>query len=176
LVHLPLSVTDDRYKAWLDLMVDGNQNMVRVWAGGIYEADVFYEYCDQVGLLVWQDFMFGCGQYPAHDKFVASVKEEAEQAVTRLRDHPSVVIFVSIGTLIGWVWTGADADLLACRPGTTRTTRLRSSLGSSSTTLTRRPTSGRRTSQRELCHLMPRLDPEADAAQLSPGGTSTSEP
>ncbi|KAL7409700.1 glycoside hydrolase family 2 protein [Mrakia frigida] len=87
------NITNDRYRAWLDLMVEGNQNMVRVWAGGIYEADVFYEHCDKIGLLVWQDFMFGCGQYPAHDKFIASIKLEAEQVVTRLRDHPSVVIF-----------------------------------------------------------------------------------
>lgn len=86
-------ISPDRYRAWLDLMIQGNQNMVRVWGGGIYETDVFYEYCDELGLLVWQDFMFGCGQYPAHDELVKNVKKEAEEAVKRLRNHPSVVIF-----------------------------------------------------------------------------------
>ncbi|KAL0950040.1 hypothetical protein HGRIS_010048 [Hohenbuehelia grisea] len=87
------TMTRERYYDWLKLMVDGNQNMVRVWGGGIYEADDFYDVCDELGLLVWQDFMFGCGQYPAHDAFVDSVREEAEQNVKRLRHHPSVVIF-----------------------------------------------------------------------------------
>ncbi|KAF9534884.1 beta-mannosidase [Crepidotus variabilis] len=87
------TVSADRYRAWLQLMVDGNQNMVRIWGGGIYEHDDFYSICDELGLLVWQDFMFGCGQYPAYDSFVESVREEATQNVKRLRWHPSVVIF-----------------------------------------------------------------------------------
>ncbi|CCM04064.1 uncharacterized protein FIBRA_06223 [Fibroporia radiculosa] len=87
------TMTRDRYRAWLQLLVDGNQNMVRVWGGGIYEADDFYDLCDELGILVWQDFMFGCGQYPAYDSFVKSVEVEAEQNVKRLRHHPSVVIF-----------------------------------------------------------------------------------
>ncbi|KAF7798913.1 hypothetical protein EIP86_010141 [Pleurotus ostreatoroseus] len=87
------SMTRDRYRAWLQLLVDGNQNMIRVWGGGIYEADDFYELCDELGIMVWQDFMFGCGQYPAYDAFVENVKLEAEQNVKRLRHHPSVVIF-----------------------------------------------------------------------------------
>ncbi|KAF9462600.1 glycoside hydrolase family 2 protein [Collybia nuda] len=87
------TVTAERYRAWLKLMVDGNQNMIRVWGGGIYEHDVFYDICDELGLLVWQDFMFGCGQYPAYDSFLESVRLEAEQNVKRLRHHPSVVIF-----------------------------------------------------------------------------------
>ncbi|KZT29317.1 glycoside hydrolase family 2 protein [Neolentinus lepideus HHB14362 ss-1] len=87
------TMTPERYRAWLQLLVDGNQNMVRVWGGGIYEPDVFYDICDELGILVWQDFMFGCGQYPAYDSFVKSVTEEAEQQVQRLRHHPSLVIF-----------------------------------------------------------------------------------
>ncbi|KAF9075879.1 glycoside hydrolase family 2 protein [Rhodocollybia butyracea] len=83
----------ERYRAWLKLSVDGNQNMIRVWGGGIYEADVFYDICDELGILVWQDFMFGCGQYPAYDSFLASVVEEAEYNVKRLRSHPSLCIF-----------------------------------------------------------------------------------
>ncbi|KAF8192560.1 glycoside hydrolase family 2 protein [Pholiota molesta] len=87
------TMTFERYRAWLQLLVDGNQNMVRVWGGGIYEYDEFYEICDELGILVWQDFMFGCGQYPAYDSFLESVREEAIQNVKRLRHHPSVVIF-----------------------------------------------------------------------------------
>ncbi|TFK43576.1 glycoside hydrolase family 2 protein [Crucibulum laeve] len=87
------TVTEERYRAWLQLLVDGNQNMIRVWGGGIYEYDVFYDICDELGILVWQDFLFGCGQYPAYDSFLESVTEEAIQNVKRLRHHPSVVIF-----------------------------------------------------------------------------------
>ncbi|KAI0268237.1 glycoside hydrolase family 2 protein [Gloeopeniophorella convolvens] len=86
------TVTAERYRAWLQLLVDGNQNMIRVWGGGIYEDDIFYNICDELGILVWQDFMFGCGQYPAYDTFLATVKLEAEQNVQRLRHHPSIVI------------------------------------------------------------------------------------
>lgn len=60
------NITAERYRAWLQLLVDGNQNMVRIWAGGIYEDDVFYDTCDELGILVWQDFMFGCGQASQH--------------------------------------------------------------------------------------------------------------
>ncbi|KII94824.1 glycoside hydrolase family 2 protein [Plicaturopsis crispa FD-325 SS-3] len=87
------TITAERYRRWIQLLVDGNQNMIRVWGGGIYEPDVFYDICDELGVLVWQDFLFGCGQYPAHDAFLASVQTEAEQAVKRLRRHPSIVIF-----------------------------------------------------------------------------------
>ncbi|KAF9058147.1 glycoside hydrolase family 2 protein [Panaeolus papilionaceus] len=84
------TMTAERYRAWLQLLVDGNQNMIRIWGGGIYEYDIFYDICD---VLVWQDFMFGCGQYPAYDTFLESVREEAIQNVKRLRHHPSIVIF-----------------------------------------------------------------------------------
>ncbi|KAF8974313.1 beta-mannosidase [Flammula alnicola] len=72
------TMTRERYRAWLQLLVDGNQNMIRVWGGGVYESDDFYQICD---VLVWQDFMFGCGQYPAYNSFLDSVREEAIQNV-----------------------------------------------------------------------------------------------
>ncbi|KAI0053587.1 glycoside hydrolase family 2 protein [Auriscalpium vulgare] len=87
------TISAERYREWLQLLVDGNQNMIRVWGGGIYEQDVFYDLCDELGILVWQDFAFGCGQYPAYDSFLDTVKVEAEQNVQRLRHHPSIVIF-----------------------------------------------------------------------------------
>lgn len=86
-------ITPERYRAWLQLAADGNQIMLRIWGGGIYEEDVFYDTCDELGLLVWQDFMFGCGIYPAYAEFQASVRAEAAAAVRRLRHHPSLVIW-----------------------------------------------------------------------------------
>ncbi|ORX35177.1 glycoside hydrolase family 2 protein [Kockovaella imperatae] len=86
-------ISPERYRAWIELMVKGNQNMLRVWGGGIYESQALYSACDELGVLVWQDFMFGCALYPSYPKINASIKREAESVVTRLRDHPSVVIF-----------------------------------------------------------------------------------
>jgi len=99
----------ERYVAWLKLLVQGNQNMIRVWGGGIFEPDIFYDTCDgrrysnrvamllrteiELGIMVWQDFMCACGQYPAHGDFLALVRTEAEQAVIRLRHNPSLVIY-----------------------------------------------------------------------------------
>ncbi|KAJ3068133.1 hypothetical protein HDU98_008702 [Podochytrium sp. JEL0797] len=82
------------YENWLALAVQGNQNMVRVWGGGVYESDAFYETCDEMGVLVWQDFLFACGAYPAHKEFLESVEEEVSCVVKRLRRFASVVIFV----------------------------------------------------------------------------------
>ncbi|KAF8309073.1 glycoside hydrolase [Clavulina sp. PMI_390] len=83
----------NQYRAWLNLLKDGNQNMIRAWGGGIYEPEVFYDTCDELGILVWQDFQFACGVYPAHDEFVANVRAEAEANVIRLRHHPSIVLW-----------------------------------------------------------------------------------
>jgi beta-mannosidase len=65
-----------------------------VWGGGYYEADDFYELCDELGLLVWQDFMFACSMYPGDAKFLESVRAEAEDNVRRLRNHPSLAVWV----------------------------------------------------------------------------------
>ncbi len=86
-------VTSERYRALLQQAIDANMNMLRVWGGGIYEADVFYELCDELGILIWQDFMFACGVYPAPDWFQASVAAEAEAVVRRLRHHPCLALW-----------------------------------------------------------------------------------
>lgn len=86
-------ITAEQYRAWLQLAADANMLMLRVWGGGIYEEDVFYDTCDELGLLVWQDFMFACGMYPAHDKFLASVRAEAEANVMRLRHHACIALW-----------------------------------------------------------------------------------
>ncbi|HMD13440.1 MAG TPA: glycoside hydrolase family 2 protein, partial [Bacteroidota bacterium] len=67
--------------------------MIRVWGGGIYEQDIFYNLCDQMGLMVWQDFMYACGEYPQVGWFLRQAKIEAEQVVKRLRNHPSIVLW-----------------------------------------------------------------------------------
>jgi len=86
-------LTPERYRTWLQMMVDGHQSMIRIWGGGIYEEDVFYDLCDELGILVWQDFMFGCGNYPAFPELRESIRMEAQQNVRRIRHHPSLVIF-----------------------------------------------------------------------------------
>ncbi|GEM47876.1 beta-mannosidase [Deinococcus cellulosilyticus] len=86
-------ISDEQYRRRLTQAKDANMNMIRVWGGGIYEADVFYDLCDELGLLVWQDFMFGCGMYPAHESFRASVQQEAEAQVKRLRNHTSIALW-----------------------------------------------------------------------------------
>jgi beta-mannosidase len=68
-------------------------NMLRVWGGGIYEQDVFYDLCDKLGLMVWQDFMFACGEYPDGEWFTSQVRDEAVKVVKRLRNHPSIVVW-----------------------------------------------------------------------------------
>jgi len=69
-------------------------NMLRVWGGGIYEKDAFYQLCDELGLLVWQDFMFACAPYPDHDPdFMAEVEWEAEAVVRRLRNRPCIALW-----------------------------------------------------------------------------------
>lgn len=86
-------ISKERYRDWVKIVAEGNQAMIRVWGGGIYEEQAFYDACDELGILVWQDFMFGCGNYPVWPELLASIKREAEENVKRLRHHPSIVIF-----------------------------------------------------------------------------------
>ncbi|KIV79563.1 hypothetical protein PV11_07115 [Exophiala sideris] len=86
------NVTSERYRAWIELMVPANQKMIRVWGGGIYEDDAFYDACDELGILVWQDFMFGCGNYPCFPSILKSIEAEAVANVRRIRHHPCLAI------------------------------------------------------------------------------------
>ncbi|KAI9836995.1 MAG: hypothetical protein M1819_000644 [Sarea resinae] len=86
-------ITKERYRDWVQLMVDGNQVMTRVWAGGIYEEAAFYDACDELGVLVWQDFLFACGNYPTFPAMLDSVRKEATANVKQLRHHPSIVLW-----------------------------------------------------------------------------------
>ncbi|XP_061843640.1 beta-mannosidase [Nerophis lumbriciformis] len=86
-------VTPDALKNLLQSAVDANMNALRVWGGGVYEQDVFYSMCDEMGLMVWQDFMFACATYPTDDDFINTVREEVIQQVWRLKSHPSVIVW-----------------------------------------------------------------------------------
>ncbi|KAK8085836.1 glycoside hydrolase [Apiospora hydei] len=87
------SESSSSYADWIRLAAEGNQTMVRVWGGGVYEPAAFYAAADALGVLVWQDFMFACANYPAHPAYLASVELEARQNVRWLRHHPSIVIW-----------------------------------------------------------------------------------
>jgi beta-mannosidase len=85
--------TPEKYRRWVQLAKDTNQVMIRIWGGGIYEDDAFFDACDELGVLVWHDFMFACGIYPAYSSFEESVMTEVRQNVVRLRHHPSIAIW-----------------------------------------------------------------------------------
>jgi beta-mannosidase len=89
----PSRITNERYRDLIKSVRDTNMNMLRVWGGGIYESDDFYDLCDEMGILVWQDFMFACSMYPGDKEFLENVRQEAIDNVKRLRHHPSIVIW-----------------------------------------------------------------------------------
>ncbi len=85
--------TDSVYKNIVKNAVDSNMNMLRVWGGGVYADDIFYDECDKNGILVWQDFMFACAMYPGDDDFLENVKMEVVDNVNRLQNHPSIALW-----------------------------------------------------------------------------------
>jgi beta-mannosidase len=88
------AVSEADYERLLSSSAAANINMMRVWGGGVYESDRFYETCDRLGLLVWQDFMFACAPYPEHEPIlVESVRQEVAQQIVRLRHHPCLALW-----------------------------------------------------------------------------------
>ncbi|MBM3473765.1 MAG: hypothetical protein FJX75_10895 [Armatimonadetes bacterium] len=86
-------VTPDRLRAVLELCREAHCNMVRIWGGGIYEDPAFYDLCDEMGILVWQDFMMACGLYPQNEGFHRQMRAEAEWVVRALRGHPCLALW-----------------------------------------------------------------------------------
>nr|KAF6501262.1 mannosidase beta [Molossus molossus] len=86
-------VTSDLLSLLSHSVVDANMNTLRVWGGGIYERDEFYELCDELGIMVWQDFMFACALYPTNRGFMSSVRTEVAYQIRRLKSHPSIIIW-----------------------------------------------------------------------------------
>lgn len=89
----PNRVTEARYRQVLQSAKDANMNMVRLWGGGYYESDKFYDLCDELGLMVWNDFMFASSWYPGTEDWKQEIEEEAEYQVKRIRNHPSIALW-----------------------------------------------------------------------------------
>jgi len=87
------AITEERYEALTDLALEANFNMLRVWGGGLYEADSFYRICDRKGILVWQEFISACAHLPLDPEFTEGLKEEAIYNIRRLSSHPSLVVW-----------------------------------------------------------------------------------
>ena len=103
----PERVTPERHREILEAARDAHMNMLREWGGGYYESDDFYDICDELGILVWQEFMFGGDVVPGDLPFQENVREEAVQQVKRLRDHPSIVIWCGNNEVeTGWYHWG----------------------------------------------------------------------
>ena len=91
-VFLPRLKRED-YRKMLLSAKDANMNMLRVWGGGVYESDDFYDFCDSLDIMVWQDFMFAGGMYPGDDAFMNNVREEVKYQIQRLKHHPCIVLW-----------------------------------------------------------------------------------
>jgi len=89
----PTRIDRARLRRQLARARDLNMNMLRVWGGGLYESDDFYELCDELGLLVWQDFPYACSYYPDDPEALKAARREARENVRRLRSHPSLALF-----------------------------------------------------------------------------------
>lgn len=101
-------VTPEKYEHIISTAKQCNHNMLRVWGGGIYEKDIFYDLCDKYGILVWQDFMFACNMYPGDKDFLSNVQQEAEYNIKRLRNHPCLAIWCGNNEVLAawkrWGW------------------------------------------------------------------------
>jgi beta-mannosidase len=107
----PARVTEENYRKVINTAKTTNQNMLRVWGGGIYESDLFYDLCDEAGILVWQDFMFACAMFPNDQSFLDNIRQEAIDNVKRLRNHPSIAMWCGNNEILAaWLDWGWKAD------------------------------------------------------------------
>lgn len=101
-------VSDRQYERTILDAVNANMNMLRIWGGGIYENDIFYDLCDRYGILVWQDFMFACNTYPLLPGTADNIRQEATDNVKRLRNHPCIALWCGNNEMhtawFGWGW------------------------------------------------------------------------
>jgi beta-mannosidase len=106
----PNRVTTANYRRILESARDANMNMIRHWGGGYYETDEFYEICDELGIMVWQDFMYGNDWQPGTYAFKLTMEAEAEDQVRRLRNHPSIVVWCGNNeTELALDWSGRSS-------------------------------------------------------------------
>ena len=110
-VFLP-QVTEEKYRKVVETARISNMNMLRIWGGGVYEEDLFYDLCDEAGILIWQDFMFACAMFPGDQAFLDNVKQEAVDNVNRLRNHPCLALWCGNNEILaaweGWGWKKAE--------------------------------------------------------------------
>ncbi|KAJ8281102.1 hypothetical protein GJAV_G00063540 [Gymnothorax javanicus] len=86
-------VTPSMLRNLLQSAVDANMNTLRVWGGGVYEQEYFYRLCDELGVMIWQDFMFACSLYPTDVEFLNTTRQEVTHQVRRLKSHPSIIVW-----------------------------------------------------------------------------------
>jgi beta-mannosidase len=98
---LASSITPHDTRDLLQSAVDANMNMIRIWGGGRYEPDWFYDLCDEMGLMVWQDFMFACNLYPSTPDFLREVDAEVRDVAARLHHHACIALWCGDNELIG---------------------------------------------------------------------------
>ncbi len=89
----PARITEEETREMVRLMAESNFNMVRVWGGGFYQSEAFYDECDKQGIMVWQDLMFACSMYPGDSAFLENVRKELNYQVPRISGHPSIMLF-----------------------------------------------------------------------------------
>ena len=95
------NITDAKTRGLLQSAADAHMNMIRVWGGGRYEPDSFYDACDALGLMVWQDFMFACSIYPSDDAFLENVTAEVRENTARLQHHACLALWCGDNELVG---------------------------------------------------------------------------
>jgi beta-mannosidase len=98
---LASNIAPEAARDLLQSAVDANMNMIRIWGGGRYEPDWFYDLCDEMGLMIWQDFMFACNLYPSTDTFLDGVSLEVEEQVFRLHHHACIALWCGDNELVG---------------------------------------------------------------------------
>jgi beta-mannosidase len=106
--------TPERYRDLLGSAAAANMNMIRLWGGGQFEHDAFYDLCDELGILVWHDQMFSCAVYPADEQYLSEVRNELSHQIRRLRDHASIALWCGdnecVGALKWFPATKADPE------------------------------------------------------------------
>lgn len=108
---MPQRHTPERYQNLLESVAKANMNMLRVWGGGKFEEDTFYEECDRLGILLWHDNMFSCALYPDQPHFLQNIHDEIVYQVKRLRHHACIGLWCGDNELIGNVNNAPDAKL-----------------------------------------------------------------
>ena len=101
----PALMTESRYRELITLVKDANMNILRMWGGGFINHDVFYDICDEMGIMIWQEFMLSCNLHPDDDKYLSVLKSEATYIVKNLRTHPAIVLWCGGNELFN-SWSG----------------------------------------------------------------------